>query len=299
MKNGFPTEETIRGYLLGRLDDPDLRDRLSEQMFLNAELSEVVDSIEDEIIEEYLDGRVNAIEKKTIEEYFLRPPERREKLEFARFLRDHFKTTGEVLVKKKLNAGHETTPQLLGGQSATPLILHWQSHYRTYYELAACILLIALNLLYVSRVSHRWQDQFEATLKNNRQLEGELAQEREHSANLTKQLEQLQPPEVTLTFLGPIFRDKADIRVVEIRPWTKQIKVEIGLPGMSSADYDVRLENNAQKVIWSQPHVTASLGGLRFELPVKRVPTGTYCLIVSSRPEPYCFQARVSKTELQ
>lgn len=102
MKNDFPTEETIRQYLLGRLDDQgDLRDRLSEQMFFNAELSEVVDEIEDQIIEEYLDGRISSIDKKTIEGHFLRPPARQEKVKFARFLRDHLKTKSEALPKKK------------------------------------------------------------------------------------------------------------------------------------------------------------------------------------------------------
>lgn len=157
------------------------------------------------------------------------------------------------------------------------------------------MLLVTLSLLYMSKVSHRWQDQLEATLNNKKQLEGELAREREHSANLAKQLEQLQPPVVTLTFFGPAFRDNADSRVVEIRPWTQRIRVEIGLPGMSSVNYDVRLENTAQKVIWSQPMVMASSNGLRFEMPVEDISTGIYCLSVTSRPQQYCFQARVLK----
>lgn len=295
MNDDFPTETTIRRYLLGGLDDQgDLRDRLSEQMFLNADLSEVVDSIEDEIIEEYLDRRVSADDKKRIEEYFLRPPERQEKLKFVRYLRDHFKTSGEVLAKKKLNVGLEATP-VVGVVPGTRPVLYWRSHSRTYYELAACILLVALSLFYVSRINHRWQDQLDSTLNNKKQLESELAEERERSVNLAKQLEQARPTVATLTFFGPSFRDKTHTPVVVITPWTRRIKVEIGLSGTSSGNYDVRLEGRGRTTIWFRPNLTASSGGLRFEIPVAEISSGTYCLVVRSRPEPYCFQAKISR----
>jgi hypothetical protein len=87
MNNPFPTEDTIRQYLFGRLDDQqDLERKLSEQIFLDDELSEVVDSIEDEIIEDYLDDRVNIADRVAIENYFMRTAERKEKLEVARLL---------------------------------------------------------------------------------------------------------------------------------------------------------------------------------------------------------------------
>lgn len=296
MRDDFPAEETIRQYLLGRLDGQgDVEDRLSKQMFLDSELSEIVDLIEEEIIEEYVDGRVSAADKKAIEEYFLRPPERQQKVQSALFLRHHFETQGQVLAKKKLNVGREATPSLVNDRSATPFILHWRSHFRSYCELAVGILLITLGFAYTSRIRHGWQSQLDATRESQRQLEGKLAQERQHSADLEKQLEDVHPPVASLTFFGPTFRDNADTPVVEIRPWTQRIRVEIGLRGKSSGDYEVRLEDGARKSVWFQPKITASSGGLRFDMPIEGISSGTYCLIVSSRREPYCFQARISK----
>lgn len=294
MNSNFPSEETIRQYLLGKFDGQnDLENRLSEQLFLNTELSETVDMIEDEIIEDYLDGMVSAADKITIEEYFLRPPERKEKLQLARLLRDHFEIKAGGGAKKKLNADGETAG--LAGQSGAPRILQWRSHWRTYGEIAAAILLIALSAVYVSRVNHDWQSQLEATRKNQAQLEGELAQERERSATLAKQLDELPPPVVALTFLGPTFRDQADMPVVKIGPWTQRMIVEIGLPGTDSGEYRVRLETKTGKAVRPELRATASSGALRFEMPIEGISTGAYCLVVTSRPEPYCFQARVSK----
>src|SRR6476646_743633 len=125
MRDNFPTEQTIRQFLLGRLDDKgNVEDRVSEAIFLDRELSEIVDLIEDEIIEEYVDGRVSADDKRAIEDYFLRAPERKEKVQLALLLRQHFENKGQVLAKKKLNAGREATPRLTHDRSASPLTLH-------------------------------------------------------------------------------------------------------------------------------------------------------------------------------
>jgi hypothetical protein len=294
MKNDSPTKETIRQYLLGRLDDQtDLEKRLSEQMLFDDELSEIVDSIEDEIIEDYLDGAVSASDRATIEKYFFRPAERREKLKLARLLRSHFQVTGDAATKKKL-APYETLPNREGKGDPAPS-LHWLFQTRTWCELAALVLLVAGGFIYVSRVRHRFDSELAASRQAQMRLDGELAQERERSASLTKQLLEVQPPIAILTFLGPVFRDRGSSPVVAVRPWTQQIRVELGLQGAPSGAYNVRLENSAGRTIWSQSGVTASSGGLRFEMPAQSLSPGTYCLKVSSRPASYCFQVRGAK----
>ena len=100
MKNDFPSENTIRQYLLGRLDhQEEFESSLSEQMLFNEELSEIVDSIEDEIIEDYLDGNLSREDRRAADTYFLRPRQRQEKLHLARLLRQHFEAK-QALVKR-------------------------------------------------------------------------------------------------------------------------------------------------------------------------------------------------------
>src|SRR5258707_15764079 len=85
MKSNHPDENTIREYLLGRLNDqPEVEESMSEKMFFDDELSELVDSVEDEILDEYLDGSMNPADKAAVEKYFLLPPERKQRSEERR-----------------------------------------------------------------------------------------------------------------------------------------------------------------------------------------------------------------------
>ena len=79
------TDANIREYLLGRLDsDAELVESIDEQILTDPEFSISVDVIEDEIIEEYLEGSLNSEDTRAVERHFLRPPERQRKLKTAR-----------------------------------------------------------------------------------------------------------------------------------------------------------------------------------------------------------------------
>lgn len=290
MKNESPTEDIIRQYLLGRLDDDELKGRLSKQMFFDEGLSETVDLIEDQIIEDYLDGTVSKADRIAIEQYFLRPPERTDKLQVAYALREHFNTTSVAPALKK-NAVRAHSSTLLSRSSLRVLIQHYHLHHRTYYELAAAILLIATSLLYVSAVSHKLQSEIEANRRSQTQLQTELLQERHHATSLEHQLQAIPP--VILPFERSRFRYNTRIPEIEIKPWTQRIRVEINLPNMSSGNYDVRLENKARQTIWSWIRLPAPAGELRFDMPKQVVSTGDYCLLVSTQPERYCFRVRI------
>jgi len=288
IKNNFPTEGTIRQYLLGKLDNqPESERRLSEQILFDDVLSEIVDSIEDEIIEDYLDDTVSPADRQAIEQYFLHPAERKQKLQFARLLRNHFQAKDDVLAKKKMRALPRSIPNEEGSGAFAP---PRHSHFRTFCELAAAVLLVVTGLVYTSRVAHRLQSQLDASNRDQVQLKNELAKVRKHSVSLEKELQEAQP--AILTFWGPIFRDKVRVPVVKIRPWTQQVKVEIGLPH-ASGNYAIRLETAAGKEVWSQTVPATSSAGLRFDIPAQVVSGGNYCLRVSSLPEPYCFLATI------
>ena len=81
-----PNDATIRAYLLGQMKSDDLVQRIDELMLSNDKFSENIDVIEDEIIEEYVDGTLSAAEKKAVESHFLRPQERQRKLDEVRLL---------------------------------------------------------------------------------------------------------------------------------------------------------------------------------------------------------------------
>ena len=98
MKSNLPDRSLIREYLLGRLDnEKELEEQLSHDIFSNDELSEMVESIEEEIIEDFLDGTLDSADKDAVNTYFLRPPERKEKVRFARLLRNHFEEQHQLV----------------------------------------------------------------------------------------------------------------------------------------------------------------------------------------------------------
>src|SRR5436309_14131980 len=81
----------VRQYLLGRLDEQaGLEDNVSDGILFNDEMTDIVDSIEDEIIEEYLVGSLSSVDREAVDKYFMQLLERQEKLSFAKLLTHNF-----------------------------------------------------------------------------------------------------------------------------------------------------------------------------------------------------------------
>lgn len=83
-----PTPEVqkrLRRYLLGQLSD-DAREELEQELLTSDETFQELLVLEDELVDEYLGGRISADDRHHFAEYFLISPERQEKLRFARAL---------------------------------------------------------------------------------------------------------------------------------------------------------------------------------------------------------------------
>src|SRR6266404_2721475 len=84
-------QERIRRYLLGQLSDG-AREEIEQDLLANEELFQELLVSEDEIIDEYLGGKLSADERANFETHFLATPERHEKLKFGRAF-DRFLTS--------------------------------------------------------------------------------------------------------------------------------------------------------------------------------------------------------------
>ena len=277
MKTNLPDRSLMREYLLGRLDnEKELEKQLSHDICFNDELSEMAESIEEEIIEDFLDGTLDSADKDAVNAYFLRPPERKEKLRFARLLRNHFEeqhplvgTTSDTRPLPYTNV----VPESSDYRAPIP----WWPHFKTYGQLAALVVLSIGSLLYISALQRK-----EAS------LESQLAQEREHSASLVKEAPILESSLIPLTLVTDRSRgDDAQIPHIEIKPSTQRIMVEIALQGHSPGPFDVHLETKAGNgPIWSArllPLVSSS-GDTRlvFDLPAQGMKSDVYSFLVSS-----------------
>lgn len=76
-------ENTLRRYLLGELSD-DEQARVEDAAFADVDLLAFVQTIENDLIDEYARGELTASEKRNFERMFLTSDERQKKIEFAR-----------------------------------------------------------------------------------------------------------------------------------------------------------------------------------------------------------------------
>jgi len=302
MNRNLQDRSLIREYLLGRLDTKEeLERQLSQDIVSNDEVAEMVESIEEEIIEDFLDGTLNSADKDAVDQYFLRPPERKERLRFARLLRDHFEERPE-LVGERSDALPSPFTDVVRDSSDYRVPFPRPSYFRTYGQLAALVLLSVGSLIYIAGLR-----------KSQARLEAQLAQEREHSASL-KEAQVLQSSLVPLTLVSDRSRgDVTQIPEIEIKPSTQRIMVDIALQAHSPGPFDVSLETKAGNgPIWSArllPLVSSS-GDARlvFDLPVQGINPDIYSFAVSSqlpgsgrpilgsgRPKHYDFRVSLTK----
>ena len=298
MTTAIPDPHQIRQYLLGRLDDnEELENSLSEGILFQNDMSEVADLIEDEIIEQHLDGTLDTADRNDVEKYFLRPAERRERLQFARLLRDRLQSSQPDVVPPSQDVS--PLPSMGVPQAGAHLApsVHRHSFFRTYGQLTALVLLCIVSVTYVSSFQ-----------KRQGRLEAALAQERDRAAILEKQSLLLQSRTLPLYLVPDAARAPGGpIPYVEIKPSTELALVDIALRGgVSGRAYDVVLEKvGAKEPIWSarMPSIISPSGDARlvFDLPVQGVGSGRYSLVVSSTlPGPsyrehYEFEVRVTK----
>jgi hypothetical protein len=261
MKKSLPETNVIREYLLGRLDDQsELEADISQQILSNDDLAELVESVEDEIIEAYLDGTLDFADRKSVEGYFLQPPERREKLRFTRVLRRYFETKES--------------------DSIDPFVGHW-ARFRPYYPAIALMLVVIVGLAYISRIRQK-----------EAMLEAQLRQERAHSEDRMQSAAPPVPAPLAVTvftlMLGQTRASGTPIPHIQISPSTTRIIVEIVLknPAAQGLPYDVRLESNETgTMIWSAhllPIVSADGARFVFDIPKEHIKSGTYTFAVSS-----------------
>lgn len=273
MENGVTNDDMIREYLLGRLEaDSELVERIDEQIFTDPEFSVSLDIIEDEIIEEYLDGSLSPEDAQAVETHFLRPPERQRKLKTARLLNRYF----------------EAESRKLKGRRAAPRLLLFQAFsggwtlpsFRTCAEIAGSgVLILTIVILWNQRRG------LDAAVKQTSQ---QLAQERQRSAVSTQQLQSaLNPLPSTIAMLNLVRpgleRGASDLQVVKVNSATTAMRVEVALSFRSTGKYHVQLRHLGT-VAWSRDalHATAVTGGaiLTLDIPAEVLSQGTYVLEV-------------------
>jgi hypothetical protein len=272
MDSNFPDENVIREYLLGTLPEQDW-DEIEQKLLSDEEFAEFVDSIEDDIIEEYL----------TVQNHFLRPPERQRKLLFASAMRSNLRKEPEALVY---------APRVLPPNRASRL--YWGATLGA----AAVLLLLTVPLGVYTAMLHYDLATAQAKVHG---AESTLAQAGAHVADLEKALA-LRGGHDVVNLLRPVNRAGGQVPTFSVTSTAKSIEVHIALDPPISPPYhaDLQVTNNSQPdrvALWSQDNVQPTDSGeLIFRIPYYG--PGTYSLAVtrshdhpSASPTKYSFEA--------
>jgi hypothetical protein len=282
-------ELTIRQYLLGQLDPTaETTGILEERIFMDSDFAGMVDVIEDEIIEDYLEGALNEADRKAMEDHFLRPPERQEKLRLARLVNRNLESS--VLSARPAGADAGAVPVHPAGRDgwgrnglskdASPAL--WQPSMRMWAELAACALL-AFAMTYAFKA----HQQLQAT---RAQSGRQLAAERERSLQFERQMQNLrqmaQPAIVMLNLSQPgVTRSDNSFSTLQIGPGTQRLHVEIVLQFVPRGPVDVRLENADKKPIWTANTQFAFRANddarLLLDVPAQNLEPGDYKFVIT------------------
>jgi len=287
MNYNAPDRDTLRQYLLGRLDDSvELEDQISKAILVDDDLSELVESIEDEILEEYLDGTLDSLDREAVSNHFLIPPARQQKLRFFRLLQEHLAVRG--VNETQADSSLVRTPER--SEQGRKVHLSWKwSHVWIYGQAAALMIVAFLGVWYVSSVH-----------KSQALLEANLALERAHSASLEIGIAHLQGPATLLTLVRERDRDSG-ITSTELTRSMDRLPVTIAIINHpKAASYIVEL-NAPQSTapIWTAklfPIEDAFGDILSFDLPARGLEAGHYSLAVfpeASRRSGYYYDFEV------
>ena len=88
LKSQIEAQKEIRQYLLGTLS-PERAAELEESLLLDSEIYEELLIAEDELIDQFIEGEMSPAERAAVETHFLRSPERKKQLSFARTLKSY------------------------------------------------------------------------------------------------------------------------------------------------------------------------------------------------------------------
>jgi len=276
MGSALPDESTIRSYLLGRLDsNSNLVESLDEQLLVDAGFSEMIDVIEDEIIEEYLEGMLNRDDRYAVESHFLRPPERQRKLQIARLLNSHF--ARELQTSKANSPETESTRN----NSQYPR----QFSYFGVRAGIATLVLLATSVAFLVQVSRKSNARI-------RELSQSVAREQQRSADLNHSLQSArqlaEPATVVLSLLQPERRGDTPLPEVKIGQGTANVHIEVALPSGNSGEYDVVLETT-EKTLWSRdrtrPFTSPDGAILILDVPSQLLRQGQYRLVIRQKKQ--------------
>ena len=294
-------EQLIFSYLLGDLTDAE-RTGVEERYFTDPSFLDLVESVEDDLIDAYVRGELSSRERRNFEMHFLTSPRRRDRVAIAEALQV------QVAAARRLATVQQESRDRRGFLFS--LFRLESLAARAAFATVLVITLGAVSWLWVQNSRLRAQLQQaqveqDRAKQEQRQLEGQLAEQREQNQILVEELSK--PPDpldsttsptppatsedakpvVASFFLIPgMTREVASLRKLEIPAAAQAVRLQlaIDIPG-EYASYRAALQKPGGAEIWSRQvaktRQTKSGKAVVVALPASLLDTGDYLLTLT------------------
>jgi hypothetical protein len=255
----------LRKYLLGMLPEAE-SDEIDDKLFTDQSFAETLEVIEDEIVEDYLDGTLSRQDRLAAERHFFQAPEHRSKLWFARLLRSHVQHQEQPVIK--------------------PVPIPWfqRPAFSWAMSLATATLLIMVVGLgvYTANLSRSLQHE-----KDDRQMaQASLEQERKRVEKIQAQLLLLQQQtggdQGAVAANQPVVLNLMELERGQsgVPELNQNVEVHIALVHGVRSSYEATLQSASISKIWSKTGLKPTGYQLVFTIPRNILPPGKYSLIV-------------------
>ena len=283
----------LRQYLLGILPEKQC-DEIEQKLLADDDFGRAVELVEDEIVDDYLDGALNKQDKGLAEKHFFQAPEHRSKLHFARLLRCHLNTKQSIrLVRPAVFA----IPRPFVWVASTAIV---------------CLLMLSTGeMVYIGRLRRDLESEVARNRQDESTVRASLEQERLRANQFQEEVRLLkianngvQPlshaSSVILTLL-PLSRGDEHLQQVRCSSGTKSVEIHIPLlwavqnpdrvnnPMAAKIGYRTTLLDANGKEVWSinglQPNSISGVFQLVFAIPCRLLSTGDYSVAIKGQTE--------------
>lgn len=267
MQADFSDEKRVREYLLGILPEEE-HERIETRFLTDSDFENFVDLVEDEIIDDYMNGALTEGDRKAVEEHFLRPAERQQKLAFARQLRARLNSKPTPAAANPfLYSQPSRLPRVSSGTSAA---------------LVALLLVMTGSALYIMDLRRNLQ----VEAAKSRAEQAELERERARAARLEAQIKALPSSgQFMAVTLNAELRRGDPLPEVAPRAETRWIEAHIPLEH-EPAPYRITLCTDEGMEILSmrglKPTTEKDGSDLVFDIPAQLLPPGEYAVILNA-----------------
>jgi hypothetical protein len=245
----------LRRFLLGSMEDAEA-DAIRVRLLGEDELSDRMDLLEEELMEEFVDGDLSEEERARFIAYFLRTRERKARLQVIRGLQD----IAHAQAGRQPIAGAEEAPRLPVRPSVSPFF--------AVAALAACTVLAVGSSLYVLREVGRLRASLDAIVQTTREGEPTTPVLEAHVSFA------LRPSDLTR---GPA----GELPTLRLPARAELVVLELALKeGAPVGPYSVDIASPPQTV-WGSAGLTPERGVISARVPIVALPTGDYVATVT------------------